>query len=300
MRSSTGLRIGADSLSRLHQRPPPGHVSQVRLFANDTAIYLTIDYGHESNCLQRDMGRLQAWELKWDKEFKSSKCQVVHVTSSRAPFNTRYVLHGQSRRQSLVQGICGRYPQQLGFIKRNVKTKSPIVREMTHHTLVRPQLEYASAIWDPDIQCNIHKIEMAQSRAAGWTMNDYTTTTSVTSLLNYLGWQTLEETRSVAHLCLFYKILNDLMAVPLPEYIQLTHGISRYCHLMTFRQIHTGKDSYKYSFFPLSIVQWNALPESAVIMPPISKTLTGYISFGFTFRPCIHTSVRPFVKNRAC
>ena len=32
---------------------------------------------------------------------------------------------------------------------------------------------------------------------------------------------------------------------------------------MTFSQIHTGKDSYKYdSFFPLAIVQWNALPEN--------------------------------------
>ena len=34
---------------------------------------------------------------------------------------------------------------------------------------------------------------------------------------------------------------------------------------MTFRQIHTGKDSYKYSFFPLAIVQWNALVGSVVI-----------------------------------
>ena len=31
---------------------------------------------------------------------------------------------------------------------------------------------------------------------------------------------------------------------------------------MTFRQIHIGKDSYKYSFFPLAIVQWNAFPEN--------------------------------------
>ena len=34
---------------------------------------------------------------------------------------------------------------------------------------------------------------------------------------------------------------------------------------MTFRQIHTGQDSYKYSFFPLAIVHGNALQESVVI-----------------------------------
>ena len=70
-------------------------VSQVRLYADDTAIYLTLDSRHESDCLQRDLDRLQARELKWDMEFNPSKCQVVHVTSARAAFNTRYILHGQ-------------------------------------------------------------------------------------------------------------------------------------------------------------------------------------------------------------
>ena len=74
---------------------PQDIVSQVRLFADDTAIYLTLDSRHDSDCLQRDLDRLQAWELKWDMEFNPSNCQVVHVTSSRAPFNTRYILHGQ-------------------------------------------------------------------------------------------------------------------------------------------------------------------------------------------------------------
>ena len=67
-----------------------------------------------------------------------------------------------------------------------------------------------------------------------------------------------------ARLCLFYKIIHGLVAVPLPDYTQPTHRVSRYCHSMTFRQIHTGTNYYKYSFFPLAIVQWNALPEAVV------------------------------------
>ena len=74
---------------------PQDTVSQMRLFADDTAIYLTLDSRHDSDCLQGDSNRLQAWELKWDMEFNLFKCQVVHVTSSRAPFDTRYILHGQ-------------------------------------------------------------------------------------------------------------------------------------------------------------------------------------------------------------
>ena len=65
------------------------------------------------------------------------------------------------------------------------------------------------------------------------------------------------------------KIVYGLVAVPLPNYIQPTHRISRYCHSMTYRQIQTSTNYYKYSFFPLAIVQWNALPEAVASLPDL-------------------------------
>ena len=74
----------------------------------------------------------------------------------------------------------------------------------------------------------------------------------------------LEERLSVARLYLLYKVVNGLVAVPLPDYIQSTQRKPRYCHSMTFRQIHTSNDSYKYPFFALAIAQCNALPDQHV------------------------------------
>ena len=111
---------------------------------------------------------------------------------------------------------------------------------MAYQSLVGPQLEYASAVWDPNTKDKTHTVEMVQRRAALWTLSDYDRTTSITSLQTHFNWQTLEERRSMAHLCLFNKIVNGLVAVPLPDYMQPIHRISRYCHSMTFRQIHTG------------------------------------------------------------
>ena len=135
---------------------PQDIVSQVHLFADDTAInLLTLETEHGSDILQKDLGRLQAWESKWDIELNPSKRQVVRVTSSRTPFKTEYKLHGQV----LMAVISTRYlvvdisnnlswnthvdrialsaNMSLGFVKRNLKTKSPKVRKMAYQTLVR-------------------------------------------------------------------------------------------------------------------------------------------------------------------
>ena len=69
-----------------------------------------------------------------------------------------------------------------------------------------------------------------------------------------------------AGLCLFYKIIHGIVAVPLPDHVQYSDRVSRYYHSMTFRQVSSFRDYYKYSFFSLSIVQWNAFPESVAYL----------------------------------
>ena len=84
---------------------PQDNVPQVRLFADNTAIYLTLEHKHDSDTLQTDLDRLQAWEAKWDMEFNPSKCQVIRVATSRTPLQTQYIL----QEQVLEVVDCARY-----------------------------------------------------------------------------------------------------------------------------------------------------------------------------------------------
>ena len=72
---------------------------KVRLFADETALYLTIECENDSAALQHanDLDKLSMCERDWDMEFNpiSSKCQVIQVTRARKPINANYSLHGK-------------------------------------------------------------------------------------------------------------------------------------------------------------------------------------------------------------
>ena len=48
------------------------------------------------------------------------------------------------------------------FLKRSLSGCSSKVKKNCYLSMVRPILEYASIVWSPHTQCDIHKIEMVQ------------------------------------------------------------------------------------------------------------------------------------------
>ena len=111
----------------------------------------------------------------------------------------------------------------LGFVRQNIKAKMSKVRETAYNTLVRPKLEYASAVWDFHTKVRTSQSEQVQRRAACWTVSNYDWQASATQIVQDLGWHKLEQRRADARLCLFYKVVHGLVAVPLPDYIQYSN-----------------------------------------------------------------------------
>ena len=84
----------------------------------------------------------------------------------------------------------------LAFLRHNLKPCSPSTKTKCYLTIVRPIIEYACTVWAPHTAQDIDKTEMIQRRGAQFVHNKYHYSASVTSMLESLGWLTLQARRN--------------------------------------------------------------------------------------------------------
>jgi hypothetical protein len=264
----------------------------VRLFADDTIVYLTITADVDRVHLQEDLDRLAHWEQTWKMSFHPEKCNVLSITMKRNPVTNCYILHGhQLEQQSAkylgvsitsdmkwsehIANICKKANNTLSFLKRNLNISNSNLKEKAYQSLVRPTLEYACTTWDPYQQNNKHHIEMVQRRAARYVKNRYHNTSSATEIIGQLQWTSLEERRKAARLILLYKISNGLVKIDAADRLITPRRFSRNMHRRSF-QIPAGHTTARReSFYPWTIKDWNVLPSTTVTVTSLStfKTL---------------------------
>ena len=111
------------------------------------------------------------------------------------------------------------------------------------------------------------ELESVQKRAARFVTGNYNYETgSMTGILGQLKWEkweSLEKRRKDSRLILLYKGLKGKASVPTDDLIPKTR-LCRNQHSMAFQTPIANTDVYKGSFFPQTIRDWNALPDSLI------------------------------------
>ena len=69
-----------------------GITCSMRLFADDSIIYRTINTEEDHRILTEDLHKLQTWASDWQMVFKPQKCFVMNITNKQKPFFT-YILY---------------------------------------------------------------------------------------------------------------------------------------------------------------------------------------------------------------
>ena len=163
-----------------------------------------------------------------------------------------------------VSNVCTKANRTLGFLSRNLYSCPQEVKEAAYKGLVHPVLDYGSSVWDPPGVVLQEELESVQKRAARFVTGNYNYETgSMTGILGQLKWESLKKRRKDNKLILLYKGLKGKASVPTDDLIPKTRRC-RHQHSMAFQTPIANTDVYKGSFFPQTIRDWNALPDSLI------------------------------------
>ena len=137
-------------------------------------------------------------------KFNTDKCHSMKISLCRNTIETNYKLRSNELTSVSDYPYLGltftsnmswskhiskattRANRILGLIRRNLRGTSVKIKEKAYLTLVRPHLEYCSAIWNPYTKKDISRIENIQRQAAGFVLNRYMRTESVSKMLQKL------------------------------------------------------------------------------------------------------------------
>ena len=258
----------------------------ILFFADDTSIYASYtktDLLTTQLSLQKDLDEIYAYGREWAITFNTTKT-IQQTFSHKLQYQTPALTFGSDpipvhdshthlgmtfskdlRFQQHVKIICRKINIALSPLYAIAKYIPRPMLDQVYKTYIRPHFDYCDAIYDGHITVqDLMKLEKLQNRAARLVTGGLFRT-STDKLLTELGWDRLTTRRRLHRLTLYHK-LNT--AEQLPHYItsiipntraQDTHRQLRNADRQSITTSNTS--SYKRSFFPTTIGQWNELTQ---------------------------------------
>ena len=247
--------------------------SRIRLFADDCVLYRVVQSRQDHQHLQHDLNLIIQWTKQWQMRLNIDKCAVLICSRSTSPPEFHYYInniilnctnqhlylgvlfHSTMSFSPHINNITSNSIKSLNFVRRNLNKCDKFVKSAAYLGLVRPKLEYASAVWDPYLSKDIAAIERVQRIAARWVKFNYKWENSVSNMLSELRWPTLQTCRYISRLTILYKGLHNLITLEIPTYITATTTTpysTRSQHLLHFN-IPTARTNYYHNSYFLKL-----------------------------------------------
>ena len=251
--------------------------SSIKLFADDTKIFKAIESVEDISTIQEDINNLQQWSNIWQLPFNIDKCKVLHFGKNNQKhvysMGTNDLACDEKEKdvgvlfdttfnfKSHIKCMVAKANSRVGIIKRSFSRLNIQSFKLLYKSLVRPILEYCSAIWFPLQKCDILEIEKVQRRAT--KLIPKLKDKSYPERLKALNLPTLIYRRNRTDILQVFRIFNKIDNIDPNMFFTLNNSNTR-GHKWKLEKPRANTSIRANSFSNRVINDWNALPESVV------------------------------------
>lgn len=256
-------------------------------FADDTKLYCEYNGPNSHKLIQSDLEVLSLWLRKWKMFANTSKTAALKFERMKHDFVPSYLLNGEiikfsSLERDLgvqidsklnfkchIQNVVNKCFRIYGWIVRTVVNRDSVVVLSLYKSLIRPNLEYASSVWNPLAVGQIQKLEKVQRKLTKYIIEK---NTPYEKRLELLQLPSLRWRRLFLDLLRVYEILQ-MESAQRKQIFTLSSEISNTNlrrHRLTLHGEHCNTNVLKSHFANRVIDSWNALPNDLIEIPSYS------------------------------
>jgi hypothetical protein len=198
----------------------------IRLFADDTLIYLPVQSQHDVLKFQNDLDSLYHWSTINKMNFNANKSNIIVFGRNTNYTDVRYnlnneiipcvdsvkylgiVINHNLKFDNHIDYILSKASRIFGLIKFALHDATPDLKKLAYFSLCRPVLEYGCEAWDPVNNSLIHKLELFQNKVLRFIFNVKGRDTSISELRRANKIELLQKRRQDVRFGTFLKILE--------------------------------------------------------------------------------------------
>lgn len=201
-------------------------------YADDVTYSKVVRDSADTDQANSDLGIIADWLLAQNLRLNLDKVKSMVVSRKRSPPAARVTIGDREIEQvssfkllgvtisrdlswrAHIDNTCSQAKKKIGLIYRLFGKFGRATLSHLYKVLVRPTLEYASSIWDPQHKVHTQSLERVQNFGARIALNNWSWDSNLAALKNELGWPLLEKQRTVQKVCLCRRILCGESIIP--------------------------------------------------------------------------------------